>query len=137
MKLVPNSYTRRIKYLALFAMLFDLSLTLIGQPEGYWSTSGVGANEANELFHYFSLHSAYIFVVSLFLYIVIMFGLITFVPTRIAYVGSLALIFGHYYGACSWLTWDYGVQAAIVYAVFLAVILVYTEGIEWKSISSA
>ncbi|ORT50847.1 hypothetical protein ST37_07875 [Vibrio sp. qd031] len=133
MNLVPNPYTRRIKYLALFSMLFDLTLTLIGQSETYWSSSGVEVNEANELFHYFSSHGSLSFVASLLAYVAIMFGLITYVPTRIAYVGSLALIFGHYYGACSWLTWDYGVQAAVVYAIFLASILVYAEGKFFKN----
>ena len=128
MRIVQNPYTKRIRFLALFTILIDIALTLFGQSKEYWHQAAT-VREGNELFQFFGEIDPTTFVTSLFSYAAIMFLLISFVPSRIAYAGSLALIFGHYYGASSWLTWFYGfgVQAAVIYAVLLSLALVYLD----------
>ena len=129
MKLKPNPSTRGIRFLALFAMLFDFFLTLVFQSESFWNKNISTANEMNDLFRYFSNFGPSVFVASMIVYMALMFLLILYLPTYPGYVASFALILGHYFGASTWLVWSLklGVQGAVFYGIFLSFIFVYLE----------
>lgn len=135
MKLKSNPLTRRIKYLALLTMVFDFALTLAHQPKQFWTAEGHSPMEMNALFFYFGTYGSTAFVAALVVYMLLMFVFIAYIPTRIAYVGAMAAILAHYFGASTWLVYalGFGVKGAVLYAIILAllyVFLIQKEGLE-------
>lgn len=51
---------------------------------------------------------------------------VSVLPRKLALIAIFSLIPGHYFGACTWLVfvWGLGMKAAIIYGIVLAVLLV-------------
>ena len=114
----------------LFAMLFDFSITLFSQPSSYWHHPYT-VREGNGFFRYFFAQGLPVYVLTMVIYISVVFFLVSVLPRRLAMVGIFSFILGHYFGASTWLAyyWHFGINAPIIYGILLGMIfshLVYS-----------
>lgn len=115
---------RRLRWLMLGVILFDMAITLIGQPASYWTDPST-VHEENDLYHIImSKGIGFLFVTDL-IYLTSSFFLVTFLPLRLALILCFSLILGHFFGGASWICFRYqwGVAGMVAYAIVLSAIL--------------
>jgi hypothetical protein len=86
----------------LIPYIFDIALTLIGQPEQYWQGNYQAVNEANPISHWFLAKHPVVYI----LYSIARFlgyGLfIAILPLKLSKIVSIYLILAHTIGAHGW-----------------------------------
>jgi hypothetical protein len=107
-------------------MLFDSSITLLGQPSSYWYHPQT-VRENNGLFRYFFSQGVSVYVVTTVVYILVVVLLVSVLPRRLALVCVFSFILGHYFGASTWLDyhWNLGINGPIIYGIVLGVMFVH------------
>jgi hypothetical protein len=120
-----DKVVRRLRWLMIAVMFFDMVNTLAMQPKTYWQHPD-GALEANHFFRIFLTRGLAVYVPAAIVYALGAFLLVSVLPRRLALCVICAFIFGHYYGACTWLDfhWRFGISGPIIYGIVLGVIFV-------------
>jgi hypothetical protein len=124
-KFTTNKVVKRLRWFMMGVILFDNINTLFGQSATYWQHPET-AQEGNRLTHFFISRGWLSFCLYELADMAVAFLLASLAPRRLALVVILAFIFGHYYGASTWLAdrWHLGTQGTVIYAIMLAVIFV-------------
>ena len=124
-RITRDPVLKRLRWLMVFVILVDTANTLLGQPASYAENPATAA-EFNEFMRVFVRLGPLPFLASSGLYIAGCFVCVSTLPRKLAYATLFALILGHYFGASTWLTyhWEFGMQAAVIYAIVIAVGLV-------------
>lgn len=122
----PILLIRRCRWVMMAVILCDMTLTMIGQPSAYW-TDPSKVDEGNKLFHAIMSKGPVVSIAVDALYLLGAYLLVTKLPVRLATALMLALMFGHYFGASSWLYMRFKLGAAgvISYGVLIAVVLTW------------
>jgi hypothetical protein len=124
---------RRIRWIAAATLLVDMSLTLLGQPNSYWSHSDT-AYEGNVVSRYFLVHGWAAFAAYDVVYALGLLFAISALPRRVGLTVAFYLIFVSFDGASNWLffVWRQGMPAIIGYASLVSVALVICAvGLRW------
>jgi hypothetical protein len=116
---------RRLRWIAVVALLIDMSFTLLGQPPSYWSNPET-AYEGNAVSRYFLVHGWAAFAAYDVVYALGLFLSITALPRLAALTVTFYFLFCHFDGASNWLffVWRQGMEAVLVYACLLSAALV-------------
>jgi hypothetical protein len=116
---------KRLRWVMLGVILFDLGSTLLGQPGSYWQHPET-ADEGNRLFRFFMVLGPLPYFSFDLVYLAVAFLVASMACRRGALIGIFSYILGHYYGASSWLAnhWHLGAASFIVYGMVLACVLV-------------
>lgn len=114
---------------ALWASIFDISITVIHQSKEYWNGDLTKANEANPIGAFFMKnHIAGLFVISGFWVIAI--GLLGyFLPRQIRKVFLLFCLMAHSFGASTWLSSRHGFWYVITFILFNSILYCALENI--------
>jgi hypothetical protein len=125
MKFTTDSSVKKLRWVMVGVTIFDKILTLLGQPGTYWHHPGT-ANEGNAFFRFFMTKGFSTYLVFELFYILAIFLLVSIIPRRLALVSIFAFIFGHYFGASTWLVfrWHIGITGPIIYGIILGVVFV-------------
>ena len=117
---------RRLRWVMMAVILFDIVITLLGQPASYWTDPST-AREENQWFHFIMSQGHWVSILTDVLYLTGSFLLVTYLPWRIALTLLFALILGHFVGGASWLCFYHrlGVQALVIYAAVLGGVMVF------------
>lgn len=116
---------RRLRWIMLAVIVFDISMTFLGQPPSYW-TQPATVDEGNRLFH-LVMSQGWLFTLLVdAVYLAGSFALVSFLPWRAGLALLLALVFGHFFGGSTWLFFRFklGAQAFILYGALLSVLIV-------------
>jgi hypothetical protein len=125
MKITTDKIVRRLRWVVVCVTLSDKFVTLLGQPHTYW-LHPERVNEGNHLVRYFLSRGLPAYLLYSLAEFSITFLLISILPRRLALVLSFTAIFGHFFGAGTWLVyvWHFGVTAPMIYSVVLSAALV-------------
>ncbi|MDB6174365.1 MAG: hypothetical protein JWL59_3676 [Chthoniobacteraceae bacterium] len=105
-------------------MIFDLTITLVGQPAAYWMTP-MAANEGDPLVRYFMRQGLVPLLLISVVYAAVIVTLVSILPARIGLVLILCFTLWHYFGACTWLHFRFDMAyGAFVYGLLLSGLLV-------------
>ncbi len=109
----------------------DAVLTLLGQSPEYWAGNYGQVSELSPTFHHLLATHPLAFVVGIAGWILVFTGLILLLPETLALATSVAVVFGHTWGATSWLLYhfQYGYQACI--GLFILTAIGLALGIRW------
>jgi hypothetical protein len=118
---------KRLRWVMLGAIILDFVVTLIGQPASYWLRPET-VNEADQLFRIFMLRGWTIALLFYLFYLAGAFLLVSTLSSTPALICLFAFLFGHFYGASTWLFfhWKLGMEAPVAYGILLSAILVLT-----------
>ncbi len=119
------AYTvKRLRWVMLTAIFLDFAVTLLGQPASYWLHPET-AQEADRLFLIFMLWGWTASVLYELFYLAFAFLLVSVLSSTPALIALFAFLFGHFYGASTWLFfhWKLGMEAPVAYGVLLSTIL--------------
>lgn len=83
--------------------LLDYGLTLAGQSNVYWSGDYTAVNEGSPSFAYYLTVHPLVAVAAGFVWIAIFSTIILLLPETISLIVAIAVLFGHTFGALSWL----------------------------------
>ena len=116
---------RRLRWVVVCVTLSDKFVTILGQSHAYW-LHPQRANEGNHLVRYFLSRGLPAYLLYSLAELSITFLLISILPRRLALVLIFTAIFGHFFGACTWLAyyWHFGACSPIIYGIILGVVLV-------------
>ncbi len=122
---------KRLRWVMLAVMIFDLLITLAGQPVSYWHQATT-ANEGDPIVE-LVMHQG---VVPLLLvsvaYGLAILALVSFLPRQPALIVLLLFTFWHYYGASTWLQYHFRYPyGGFLSGVVLAILLV-TAGLDTR-----
>jgi hypothetical protein len=124
---------RRIRWIAAATLLVDMSLTLLGQPNTYWSHPDT-AYEGNVVSRYFLVHGWAAFTAYDVVYALGLLLTISALPRLAGLTVAFYFIVVHFDGASNWLffVWRQGMPAVIGYASLVSVALVICAvGLQW------
>jgi hypothetical protein len=96
----PDHTVRRLRWVMIGAMVFDLVLILLSQPGSYWRHPE-NADLGWHAFHFFLPLGWRNCILINLVYFSGAFLLASILPGRIALVGMFSLILGHYFGAAA------------------------------------
>jgi len=115
---------KRLRWVMLTAIFLDFAVTLLGQPASYWLHPET-AQEADRLFLIFMLWGWTASVLYELFYLAFAFLLVSVLSSTPALIALFAFLFGHFYGASTWLFfhWKLGMEAPVAYGVLLSTIL--------------
>jgi hypothetical protein len=115
---------KRLRWVMLAVMIFDLVITLAGQPASYWQKATT-ANEADPIVRLVMHHGIVPLLLVSALYCIAILVTVSVLPNRSALVVLLLFTFWHYYGASTWLQYRFHyVYGGFVSGVVVAVLLV-------------
>ncbi len=120
-----QALNRRIRWIAAATLLGDMSLTLLGQPNTYWSHPGT-AYEGNVVSRYFLVHGWAAFAAYDVVYAVGLLLMISALPRLAGLTVAFYFVVVHFDGASNWLffVWRQGMPAVIGYASLVSAALV-------------
>ena len=120
-----SGLNRRLAWIAAATLLVDFSVTLLGQPEGYWSHPGT-AYEGNVVSRFFLVHGWEAFAAYAVVYALALFRLIVVLPRFAGLAVAFFFLLGNFAGASNWLffVWRLGMPAVLAYACLLSAVLV-------------
>jgi hypothetical protein len=124
-KCTTDKTVKRLRWVMVCVILFDILNTLLGQPSSYWQHPET-AREGNYLFR-FIMTQGYVFdCIFKLTFMAVAFLLASLLPKRPGLVVIFSFILCHYYGASTWLKghWHFGAKGPIIYGIVLGVILV-------------
>jgi hypothetical protein len=121
LEFTSDTVVKRLRWVMFGVILFDNINTLFGQPSSYWQHPET-VQEGNHLTHFFISRGYMCFCLYELAYMAATFLLVSIVPRQLALVVIFAFIFGHYYGASTWLAhrWHLGTQGTVIYGIILA-----------------
>jgi hypothetical protein len=112
---------------ALWACLFDITITIIHQPKEYWSGDLSQANEGNPFGAFFMKnHTSGIFLISA-CWIILVMVLGYFLPRRAARAFLLFTLIAHSFGASTWLSSRYDFWFAMAFILFNSILFYVVE----------
>ncbi len=116
--------SRRLRWVMLGVILFNLVLSICGQPASYWHHPET-ADEGNRLFHFFMVLGPAAWLAFEVVYVAVAFAVASLACGTGALIGIFAYIFGHYFGACTGLVfhWHLGAASFVIYGIVLACII--------------
>lgn len=112
---------------ALWASLFDITITIVHQSKDYWNGNLDMANEGNPIGNFMMKnHVSGIFVISFFWLIVI--GVLGYyLPKKISKIVLLFVLIAHSWGASTWISMHYGFWYVILFIGFNAILFYKIE----------
>jgi hypothetical protein len=118
-------FKRNLAWIAVSALLIDMSFTLLGQPDSYWLHPGT-AYEGNVVSRYFLVHGWWSYAAYDGFYALGLFITISMLPRIAGITVAFFFLLVHYTGAANWLffVWRQGMEAVLAYACLLSVALV-------------
>jgi hypothetical protein len=107
---------------ALWASLFDITITIVHQSKEYWNGNLNMANEGNPIGNFMMKnHVSGIFIISFFWLILI--GVAGYyLPRKISRIFLLFALMVHSYGASTWILPNYGFWVVIVFILFNSIL---------------
>jgi hypothetical protein len=124
-KFTADQIVKRLRWMMVGTMIFEMIITLLGQRNTYWNHPET-AHEINQGFDFFLSRGwlAYFFI-SL-IYISGAFLFVSVLPRKASLIAIFSFILSHYFGASNWLAihWHLGIKAPVVYGFMLCVIIV-------------
>ncbi|MFA5298041.1 MAG: hypothetical protein WC389_07515 [Lutibacter sp.] len=107
---------------ALWASLFDITLTIVHQSKEYWSGNLNMTNERNPIGNFMMKnHVSGIFIISIFWLILI--GVVGYyLPRKISRIFLLFVLMIHSYGASTWILPNYGFWFVVVFILFNSIL---------------
>ena len=116
---------KRLRWVMLAAIILDYAVTLFGQPASYWLHPET-VIEDDQMFRVFMLRGWTASVLFELFYLAVAFLLVSVLNATPALICLFAYLFGHYYGASTWLffPWRLGMEAPVVYGILLSAIIV-------------
>ena len=121
-----NPATQHVRWLLLTILLFDMAVTLAGQPASFWHDPST-VREDNPLVSWF-MHRGPILTVAVWLgFIVGSFGLVTFLPGRWGAIVMYAFILGAFAASSGWVIFQFqfGIAGLYLYSFAVATALVF------------
>lgn len=125
---VPERATfalKRLRWVAVAALLIDFACTLIGQPHSYWHHPET-VLEANALSRMFLLHGWFAYVMYDAAYCLFILWLASALPRTTAFICMFAFVFGGFSGASNWFfyEWRMGIEAPLILALLFSIAVV-------------
>jgi len=124
---------KRLRWVVIGAILFSIANTLAGQPPSFWHAPETAVrfdglsihSQTNPMFDFFLGLGWQAYLGATLLYLAAVFLLVSLLPRRAALAAAFSFIFGHYFGASSWLghRWHFGVEGAVLYAIVLSTVV--------------
>ena len=107
---------------ALWAGLFDSTITIVHQPKEYWNGNLNTANEANTIGNFMmKQHVSGIFIVcGIWLILIGIIGY--YLPKKYSRIFLLFVLIAHSFGASTWLSNHYGFWTAIIFILFNSIL---------------
>jgi hypothetical protein len=103
---------------ALWASLFDISITIVNQSKDYWAGNLSMANEGNPIGnHMMTNHISGIFTISIF-WIILISVLGFYLPRKASRIFLLFVFIAHSWGGSTWISMQYGFWFVIIYMFF-------------------
>jgi hypothetical protein len=124
-KFTKDETVKRLRWVMVFTIVFDLFLTLLGQPSSYWHHPET-LREGNSYTHHYLAQGPKVYIVYSLVLILVFVSLVSILPRKLALVIIFYKIFVHYFGACTWLDyhWQFGDSACCIYGIVLGLIIV-------------
>ena len=117
---------KRIRWVMISVMLFDLLVTLFGQPKDYWHKPAA-ALESDPIVRYIMQHGVAPLILASVVYGGVILLLVSALPKRPALAILLIITLFHYYGASTWLQFNFNVTyGPFVYGALLSSLLVWS-----------
>lgn len=122
---LDTGIVKRLRWVMLSTMLFDMINTIFGQPGSYWHQSG-NVDESFALSRFFLMRG----LPALLLYDAVSFSALFFavsiLPRKAGLIAVWSLILAYYFGASTWLfnRWHCGPIGPLVYGSILSTVLV-------------
>lgn len=118
---------------ALWASLFDITITIVHQSKEYWTGNLNMANEGNPIGNFMMKnHVSGIFVISI-LWLILIGILGYYLPKRISRIFLLFVLIVHSWGASTWISSRYGFWFVIIFILFNAILFYKIEDIVQKN----
>jgi hypothetical protein len=115
---------KRLRWVMLSVMTFDLVVTLAGQPASYWHKPTT-ANEGDPIVRLVMHQGVVPLLLVSVVYGVTILAIVSVLPRRPALVVLLLFTLWHYYGASTWLQFEFGyAYGGFLSGVVLAALLV-------------
>ena len=112
---------------ALWASLFDITITIVHQSKEYWNGNLNMAKEGNPIGNFMMKnHVSGIFVISI-LWLILIGILGYYIPKKYSRVFLLFVLIAHSFGASTWLSNNYGFWTAIIFILFNAILFYKIE----------
>ncbi len=116
----------------LWASLFDIGMTIFGQPSEYWNGNLNIANEKNPIGSFFMTnHISGIFIIS-GIWIILILILGYYLPKRISRIFLLFVLIAHSWGASSWMPKEYFFIGALSLFLFNSILYILIDEISSK-----
>lgn len=115
------------RWIMLFAMLADATVTLIGQPAGYWHNPSM-VYEGNTISKFFLLHGWYAYVLEQVVIGSVLYRLISVLSSHWALAISFGFTFMGFIGSSNWLfyNWRLGWPILVTWGCVLSIGLVFS-----------
>lgn len=125
----PLQVIRRIRWVMIGMILFDIAVTYAGQPSSYWKDPST-VQEGNRLWHSVMTKGPGPAVAGNIAYLVLAYALASLPTWRLAGLFTAAFMFGHFFGASTWITYHFklGAMGMVVYALFAAICVIIAAG---------
>ena len=115
---------KRLRWVMLAVMIFDLVITLLGQPATFWKNPAT-ANEGDPIVYAVMQRGLPMLYLISIVYGLGCVALVSVLPRRFGGVLLLVLTLWHYFGASTWLDYTFGyTYGAVWHALVLAVLVV-------------
>jgi hypothetical protein len=116
---------RRLRWIMMLVILFDIAITFLGQPASYWSDPA-SVIESNDLFRLILAQGWRVTIGFNLVYLIGTFVLVSILPWRLGLILLFSFLLGHYFGGCTWLFFRYrlGAQSFVIYGVILSILIV-------------
>lgn len=129
--IMKNKISQRFIMLipALWAALFDITITIVYQPESYWSGNLQDANEANPIGALFMKnHVSGFFIISvLWIGIIVLAG--KYLPKKWLTFFSLFVLICHTWGGSSWIMNILGFWLVLIYICINSYLFLYCQNL--------
>ncbi len=117
---------------AIWASLFDITITIVHQSKEYWNGNLNMANEGNPIGNFMMKnYVSGIFVISI-LWLILIGILGYYFPRRISRIFLLFVLIVHSWGASTWISSRYGFWFVIIFILFNAFLFYKVEDIVQK-----
>jgi hypothetical protein len=124
-KFTTDKTVRRLRWVMVSTMLFDIFLTLLGQPSSYWLHPDT-LSERNPQTHHYLAQGLSVYVTYEVILILVLLLLASTLPRKLALVLIFYKSFAHYFGSCTWLDyhWHFGDNICSIYGIILGLVIV-------------
>jgi hypothetical protein len=116
---------KNLRWIMLLAMLTDATITLIGQPKGYWHNPTM-VDEGNPLSRFFLAHGWYAYLLEQTIICSALYRLIAVLSKRWGVITALGFTFAGFIGASNWFFYRFiwGMQAPVIFGALLSAAIV-------------